>query len=112
MRCIRSVFAATALVAAAATASSRAASAQVGMDAYIPALQAVLAWLAGLRMLERGDGGIALRRLYAHSPIKRLLYPIAQLRYRAPLRDRTCDHVDCDCVWCQYDRECKRGSGA
>jgi flavin-dependent dehydrogenase len=49
----------------------------------------------------RTDARRALGRLYGPSLLGRLLYPLAWLRYRAPLADPSCDHVDCGCVWCQ-----------
>ncbi len=53
-----------------------------------------------LAMLSRGDTGHVLRRFYRPSVVSRLLFPI--LRYRALLRDRSCDHIDCTCVWCEH----------
>lgn len=43
-----------------------------------------------------------LRRLYQPSPLNGLLFPLARWRYRARLRDKSCDHVDCSCVWCRH----------
>jgi flavin-dependent dehydrogenase len=60
-----------------------------------------------LTKLSRGDAGLTLRRLYQPSMLSRLLFPVARLRYRAPLHDSSCDHVDCHCVWCQCQREVK-----
>lgn len=54
-----------------------------------------------LRGLSRFDTGLRLRRLYRPSALTRLLFPIAYFRYRTSLRDRSCNHLDCDCVWCQ-----------
>ncbi len=45
-----------------------------------------------------------LRRLYGPSMLTRLVYPLARLRYRAPLADPSCDHQDCACVWCTHGR--------
>jgi flavin-dependent dehydrogenase len=59
-------------------------------------------WRWALRGLSRSDTGLRLRRLYRPSALTRLLFPIAYLRYRAPLRDQSCDHLGCDCVWCQH----------
>lgn len=33
---------------------------------------------------------------------KRFVLPLARFRYREPLKNRSCDHVACDCVWCQH----------
>lgn len=62
-------------------------------------------WRLGLGGLSRGDAGAVLRRFYQPSWWSRLLFPVAALRYRAPLRDRSCDHVDCYCVWCACQAE-------
>lgn len=58
-----------------------------------------------IRRLSRGDTAIALRSFYQPSILSRILFPLARIRYRAPLRDRSCDHVDCQCVWCQCQTE-------
>ncbi len=50
-----------------------------------------------LRKLSRGDAGMTLRRFYGPSLLSRILFPFARLLYRAPLQDRSCDHVDCHC---------------
>lgn len=54
------------------------------------------------RRLSQGDVRLALRRLYRPSLSKSLVFPLARWRYRAPLRDPSCDHVACDCVWCRH----------
>lgn len=59
-------------------------------------------WRWALRDMSRSDTGLRLRRLYRPSALTRLLFPIACLRYRSPLRDQSCDHLDCDCVWCRH----------
>jgi flavin-dependent dehydrogenase len=59
-------------------------------------------WRFALRRLEQGDAGLVLRRLYRGRPLTRLLFPLARWRYRAVLRDPSCDHRDCDCVWCRH----------
>lgn len=53
-----------------------------------------------LRRLARRDARLSLRRLYQPSMLSRLLFPITRL-HRRSLRDRSCDHIDCQCVWCQ-----------
>lgn len=60
-------------------------------------------WRAALRRLDRGDTRVALRKFYRSSAFSRLLFPVAKMRYRAPLQDRSCDHVACGCVWCQHN---------
>jgi flavin-dependent dehydrogenase len=62
-------------------------------------------WRAAARRLTRADTHSVLRRFYQPSMLSRLLFPVARLRYRAPSRDRSCDHVDCHCVWCQCQAE-------
>lgn len=62
-------------------------------------------WRVAMRRLSAGDAGLALRRLYRPSFMSRLLFPLARLRYRAPLRDRSCNHRDCPCVWCEHGTE-------
>ncbi|NOX40172.1 MAG: NAD(P)/FAD-dependent oxidoreductase [Alphaproteobacteria bacterium] len=52
--------------------------------------------------LARVDAGGLLKRAYGLSPLKRLLLPLARWRYQAPLADPSCDHTDCNCVWCQH----------
>ena len=52
--------------------------------------------------LARTDAGTLLQRAYSPSPLKGLLLPVARRWYRAPLADPSCNHVDCDCVWCQH----------
>lgn len=64
-------------------------------------------WRAAARRLRQGDARSALRRFYRPSALSRLLFPVARLRYRAPLRDRSCNHVDCHCVWCECQAELK-----
>lgn len=55
-----------------------------------------------LRGLSRSDTAAKLRRLYRPSALTRLVYPLAVLRYRAPLGDPSCDHEACACVWCRH----------
>jgi flavin-dependent dehydrogenase len=58
-----------------------------------------------VRRLARGDVRAPLRALYRLSLPNRLVFPIAKWRYRMPLRDPSCDHVDCGCVWCRHGLE-------
>lgn len=64
-------------------------------------------WRAAAKSLSQGDTRSVLRRFYRPSVLSRILFPVARLRYRAPLRDRSCDHVDCNCVWCECQAELK-----
>lgn len=58
-----------------------------------------------LRKLSAADAGVTLGKFHRPSLPSRLVAPVALLRYRAPLRDRSCDHVDCQCVWCHCQGE-------
>ncbi len=51
--------------------------------------------------LQGTDARLALIRLYGASSWTRLLFPIARWRYRAQLDDKSCDHHECACVWCE-----------
>jgi flavin-dependent dehydrogenase len=62
-------------------------------------------WRLALRKLSERDTGAVLRRFYQPSLWSRLLFPLAAQRYRVPLRDRSCDHIDCHCVWCECQAE-------
>ncbi len=66
-----------------------------------------LGWRVATRKLSREDTRAVLQRFYRPSAFSRLLFPVARFRYRAQLRDRSCDHVDCQCVWCQCQAELK-----
>jgi len=59
-------------------------------------------WRWALRGLSRADAGERLLRLYGPHALAKLIYPLAAWRYRAPLRDPSCDHAVCDCVWCTH----------
>ena len=61
-------------------------------------------WMLAHR-LQGSDARDALRRLYGASSWTRLLFPIAYLRYRIPLKDKSCDHQQCSCVWCRCAEE-------
>jgi flavin-dependent dehydrogenase len=61
-------------------------------------------WRWALRGLSRSAPATKLWRLYRPSLLTRLVYPLAAWRYRRPLRDPSCDHAGCDCVWCEHGR--------
>jgi flavin-dependent dehydrogenase len=61
-------------------------------------------WVLG-HWLQGSDARAALKRLCGASSWTRLLFPIAQWRYRAPLKDKSCDHDQCSCVWCRCAAE-------
>jgi len=54
------------------------------------------------RHIAKGDARRALGQLYRPWWLSRLVYPLARWRYRAPLRDKSCNHVNCACVWCEH----------
>jgi flavin-dependent dehydrogenase len=56
-------------------------------------------WLQGV------DAREALRRLCGASSWTRVFFPVARWRYRGPLKDQSCDHVACSCVWCRCAAE-------
>ncbi len=58
-------------------------------------------WRWALRGLSRSDTVAKLQRLYQPSLLTRPIFPLAYWRYRTPLRDPSCNHVDCRCVWCR-----------
>lgn len=62
-------------------------------------------WRAAARMLAQGDTRSVLHRVYRPSMVSRTLFPIARLYCRVSQRDRSCDHVDCHCVWCECQAE-------
>ena len=62
--------------------------------------------------LQGQDARVALRRLCDGSSWTRALFPVAHWRYRAPLRDKSCDHVACSCVWCRCAAEDAAASAA
>ncbi|MEH6411099.1 MAG: hypothetical protein V7741_11280, partial [Hyphomonas sp.] len=55
-----------------------------------------------IRQLGRSETGGMLARAYSSSVPKRLLFPLARHRYRGQLNDPSCNHQNCDCVWCQH----------
>ncbi len=60
-------------------------------------------WL--LRSQSRGDARVFLHRLYRSSQLKRLLLPWARHRILGRRKDASCDHIDCQCVWCRCGAE-------
>ncbi|TAM15772.1 MAG: hypothetical protein EPN65_17470 [Pandoraea sp.] len=55
---------------------------------------------AVLARLDDVDAVAALRRLYRPTLLSSALFPLARLLLRRALRDRSCDHQGCRCVWC------------
>ena len=56
-------------------------------------------WLLSLG--SRKDLRTFLRNRYHPSALKHLLLPWAKHRYHSQRQDTSCDHVDCECVWCR-----------
>ena len=54
-----------------------------------------------LRRLTTRDARDLLRSQYHPSLIKRLLSPWARARVRSRRQDKSCNHVDCNCIWCR-----------
>lgn len=52
-------------------------------------------------MVNAQDSRAVLRNQYKPSWFKRLLAPWARLRYASHRKDKSCNHVDCTCVWCR-----------
>ncbi|MCI0530082.1 MAG: hypothetical protein L0Y56_21780, partial [Nitrospira sp.] len=45
-----------------------------------------------------------LYRHYNPSFWKWLVYPLARRAYESRVKDRSCTHEDCDCVWCKHQK--------
>ncbi len=63
----------------------------------------------GYRWLLRYQAGRSdpcdfLHWLYKPSRGKQILLPWARSRYNSRRRDKSCDHVDCACIWCRCGR--------
>jgi flavin-dependent dehydrogenase len=61
--------------------------------------RALLKWQSGR------DARAFLGRLCRTSWHSRLLFPWAQRRYRSARHDKSCNHVNCECVWCRCGNE-------
>jgi len=48
-----------------------------------------------------GDARGFLGWLYGPGRLRRVLLPWARRKYRSRRGDRSCDHIDCACVWCR-----------
>ncbi|MCO6511460.1 MAG: FAD-binding protein [Aridibacter famidurans] len=59
-----------------------------------------------LRKLARGDNlHEHLSEIYRPSKLKRLLLPIANIRFKSLRDDETCCHENCECVFCRHCEE-------
>ncbi len=47
------------------------------------------------------DSHTALQKHYGLSGVKYLLLPLAKWRYRSQRKDKSCNHINCSCVWCR-----------
>ncbi len=54
------------------------------------------------RHIAKNDAKKTLHRLYRPWWLSRAVLPLALRRYKAPLKDKSCDHVNCACVWCEH----------
>ena len=59
-------------------------------------------WLLRRSQAQHWDVHRALHGLYQPGPFKRLLLPWARLRYHSRRQDKSCNHVNCTCVWCRH----------
>jgi len=59
-------------------------------------------WVLQRNQTQHWDAHRSLHWIYQQGPFKRLLQPWARLRYRSQRRDKSCDHVNCTCVWCRH----------
>lgn len=53
------------------------------------------------KLASRSDIRAMLRRQYQPSWYKNLLQPLANVHYRSNRHDKSCDHINCECVWCR-----------
>ena len=59
------------------------------------------------RKFTKGDPHGFLLSQYNHSFLKHLLLPLASRNYESRVKDKSCNHEDCSCVWCMCgDRAC------
>lgn len=60
---------------------------------------------AGYKYLTKkfanGDPCGFLRRHYNYSFFKHLLLPVVKRKYKSRVKDKSCTHEDCSCVWCR-----------
>ncbi|MFV2060003.1 MAG: hypothetical protein ACC653_04915, partial [Gammaproteobacteria bacterium] len=52
-------------------------------------------------LAKKPDIRASLHRQYQFSWFKRLLLPLATYQYKSKRHDKTCDHIDCNCIWCR-----------
>jgi hypothetical protein len=82
------------------------------VNRFVFALVGPPGWRLGAALLGRGDVARKFGALYRPSWFSRMLFPLARRRYRAMLRDRSCEDPGCTCVWCRCgDHGGARGDG-
>ena len=54
------------------------------------------------RQAKFSDARLLMLQSYRPSGLKRLLLPLAQLRYCSQRQDTPCSHDGCDCIWCRH----------
>lgn len=59
-----------------------------------------------------GDARRFLRWVYGMSLARRALLPLARQRFRGRREDQSCNHVDCNCVWCRCGDAAQAADGA
>jgi len=65
-----------------------------------------------VRYMNRSkDPRVSLRRLYAASNWKSLLFPLAQKLVARATTTPACDRPECDCTWCRCVREMQAAKG-
>lgn len=51
------------------------------------------------------DARYFIMRNYNPSPLKRLIYPLARRDFKSRVRDRSCRHENCNCIWCRCGKK-------
>lgn len=59
-------------------------------------------WVLKQNRAWHWDAFRVLHGAYQPWPVKRLLLPWAQRRYRTQRHDESCNHENCACVWCRH----------
>ena len=59
-------------------------------------------WILLRQLAGKADVRHFLRAIYAPSWWHDALLPWAQRRYQSSRKDISCNHVDCNCVWCRH----------
>lgn len=59
-------------------------------------------WFLNRNQTRHWDAHRFLHGFYQPWPVKRLLLPWARYHQRLRRKDTSCDHVECNCVWCRH----------